>query len=70
MRCAYPPCGKDFTPKNSRGRFCSDKCRSAAWEEAHASVKRDEIRHLRALDKTTLESLWEAKAALDRYVGG
>jgi hypothetical protein len=33
-------------------------------------VKRDELRNLRALVKTTLESLWEAKAALDRYVGG
>jgi hypothetical protein len=30
VRCAY--CDGDFTPKNSRRRFCSDKCRAAAWQ--------------------------------------
>jgi hypothetical protein len=30
MRCAH--CGADFTPKNSRGRFCSTRCRCAAWQ--------------------------------------
>ena len=30
MRCAN--CGADFTPKLSRGRFCSAKCRKAAWQ--------------------------------------
>jgi ribosomal protein L24E len=28
MRCAR--CDREFAPKNSRGRFCSSKCRSAA----------------------------------------
>ena len=30
MRCDH--CEADFTPKNSRGRFCSAKCRKAAWQ--------------------------------------
>jgi hypothetical protein len=30
MRCAY--CEAEFTPKNVRGRFCSGKCRAAAWQ--------------------------------------
>jgi hypothetical protein len=30
MRCAH--CEGDFTPKNVRGRFCSAKCRAAAWQ--------------------------------------
>ena len=29
MLCGY--CDKEFTPKNSRRRFCSDRCRSADW---------------------------------------
>ena len=31
MRCAH--CEAEFTPKNVRGRFCSGRCRSAAWQE-------------------------------------
>jgi hypothetical protein len=69
MLCAYSQCRKEFTPKNSRGRFCSGRCRSAAWEEAHTSIKREEIGNLRALFNTALESLWEAKAALEKYLG-
>ncbi len=30
MRCEH--CEADFTPKNIRGRFCSAKCRKAAWQ--------------------------------------
>jgi hypothetical protein len=30
MRCAH--CEAEFTPKNVRGRFCSGKCRAAAWQ--------------------------------------
>ena len=36
MCCAH--CDGEFTPKNIRGRFCSAKCRAAAW---HA--KRDQV---------------------------
>ncbi|MFI5341961.1 MAG: hypothetical protein ACHQ7N_19255 [Candidatus Methylomirabilales bacterium] len=30
MRCEH--CEADFTPKTSRRRFCSAKCRKAAWQ--------------------------------------
>ena len=30
MRCEH--CEADFQPKNIRGRFCSAKCRKAAWQ--------------------------------------
>ena len=30
MRCEH--CEGDFAAKNSRGRFCSAKCRKAAWQ--------------------------------------
>ncbi len=26
-------CGANFEPKNSRGRFCSAKCRKADWQQ-------------------------------------
>ncbi len=29
--CAH--CGTNFSPKNSRGRFCCGKCRAAAWKK-------------------------------------
>ena len=31
MRCAY--CDAEFTPKNQRRRFCSEKYRCASWQE-------------------------------------
>jgi hypothetical protein len=31
MRCAYG--GVEFAPKNVRGRFCSARCRAAAWSQ-------------------------------------
>lgn len=30
MRCAH--CDGEFPEKTSRRRFCSDKCRTAAWQ--------------------------------------
>jgi uncharacterized protein with PIN domain len=43
MRCAH--CDADFTPKNSRGRFCSAKCRKLAWQGTrHARLARLEDR--------------------------
>ena len=30
MQCAH--CDTNFEPKTTRRRFCSDKCRSAAWQ--------------------------------------
>jgi len=26
-------CGASFTPKHPRGRYCSGRCRAAAWEK-------------------------------------
>ena len=31
MRCAH--CGAEFEAKTNRRRFCSAKCRAAAWQE-------------------------------------
>lgn len=30
MRCAF--CERDFTPKRTTGKYCSTKCRCAAWQ--------------------------------------
>jgi hypothetical protein len=32
MLCAH--CDLEFAPRNIRRRFCSSRCRSAAWQEA------------------------------------
>lgn len=42
MRCEQ--CDADFTPKHPRGRFCSAKCRKAAWgarRDAHEARLKD-----------------------------
>ncbi len=36
MRCEH--CEADFTPKNIRGRFCSAKCRKAAWQRQRKGI--------------------------------
>lgn len=36
MRCAH--CEAEFTPKNTRGRFCSSRCRSAAWQASRTAT--------------------------------
>jgi len=46
MRCEH--CEADFTPKNSRGRFCSAKCRKAAWTQR----REEREAHQRELIKT------------------
>ena len=77
-------CRADFEQRNSRRRFCSARCRAAAWQARHVRMPAAEGRALRGLLKDTvqrvsaiqrdagvmLDRLWEAKAALDRYVGG
>jgi hypothetical protein len=30
MRCTH--CETEFTPKRTTGKFCSAKCRAAAWQ--------------------------------------
>ncbi len=46
MRCAH--CEADFTPKTIRRRFCSDRCRKAAWTGAKAE---DLVRALEDVDR-------------------
>jgi hypothetical protein len=45
-KCLF--CGKDFEPKNPKGKFCSDKCkmkeaRAKIKELKFAKIKRDQI---------------------------
>ncbi len=63
-----PICGAGL--KGRQTSACSDKHRAAKSRRARVPVKAEELRNLRALVKTTLESLWEAQAKLDKYVGG
>jgi len=77
---ACPVCG---TPLHGRQESCSARCRAAKSRRARIPVRAEELRALRALLRETvervseikadatvmLESLWEATAALDRYVG-
>jgi len=64
---ACPICG---TPLRGRQQCCSGKCRAAKSRRARIPVKAEDLLAIRSLVKTTLESLWEAKAKLDRYGGG
>ncbi len=63
-----PICGVELRGRQTSA--CSDKHRAALSRRKRIPVKAEELRHLRALVTTTLESLWEAKAALHRYGGG
>ena len=60
-----PGCGKALT---GRQKCCSGKCRAALSRQRRIAVPVEELRVLRSLVKTTLETLWEAKAKLDKYV--
>jgi hypothetical protein len=43
MLCAH--CDAEFTPKNVRRRFCSAKCRAAAWQ-ANRTERENRLRGL------------------------
>ena len=43
MCCAH--CDAEFTPKRSTGKFCSARCRSAAWQ-ANRAKREDRLRGL------------------------
>lgn len=62
-----PGCGKALT---GRQRACSGRCRAILSRRKRIPVKVEDLRAIRSLVKMTLEGLWEAKATLDRYVGG
>ncbi len=36
MRCAH--CDAEFTPKRPTGKYCSPRCRSAAWQRNRADT--------------------------------
>jgi len=58
MRLACAHCDAEFTPKNLRARFCSDRCRAAAWQ----AQRRREL-------SLALEALDQAKRRLERICG-
>lgn len=37
MRCES--CGTAFEPRHPKARFCSDKCRAAAWKQGRVKVQ-------------------------------
>jgi hypothetical protein len=58
--CAH--CDQEFTPKNVRGRFCSSKCRAAAWQrKRHDELGQVEEQLTRAV--TRVRALWGSKTA-------
>jgi hypothetical protein len=38
-RCAYEPCGHEFTTTNAARKFCSDRCRMRAFQERQRLAK-------------------------------
>lgn len=50
-------CGADFVPRQVGSKFCSQKCRSDAWEAEHPRVRRQ------ALDRLLVAVLAHADAA-------
>ena len=53
MPCAH--CEAEFTPKRTTGRFCSAKCRTAAWQARR-------YRKLATIEATLERSLAEVRA--------
>ncbi len=62
-----PICGAPLTGRKTSA--CSDRCRAAKSRRARIPVKAAELREMRALLQTGLESLWEAKVRLEKYEG-
>ncbi len=67
MRCAH--CEAEFEPKRPTKKYCSTKCRCAAWEQRRVSMPAAEARAIRASLNAALETIYEAKATLERYGG-
>jgi len=69
-------CGGKFDPKNSRARFCSAKCRAAAWRRVRILAAVDGLKALRVhlaeanSDLTEIQGrLSEARVTLDGILG-
>ena len=43
MRCAH--CEAEFTPKRTTGKYCSTRCRCAAWQSNRAK-REDRLRSI------------------------
>jgi len=67
MRCTY--CGAELAAKTTRRRFCSSKCRAAAWQRARVTMPAVEAKVIRAHLTAALEAVDEAKTILERYRG-
>jgi hypothetical protein len=57
MRCAY--CDQEFEPKTTRRRFCSNRCRAAAWQR-----KREDA--LARLEENLTHALAQVQAIRER----
>ena len=63
--------GAEFQPKHPRGRFCSGRCRVAAWQRKRAAAARAPLeRILGALLARVEEAVEEAREALAGRGGG
>jgi hypothetical protein len=67
MLCAF--CEREFTPKRPTGKYCSTRCRCAAWQRRRVAMPAAEARAIRARLTTALEAVWDAKTTLERYGG-
>ncbi len=54
-------CGATFTPKHPRGRYCSGRCRVAAWEKRKAQARNERKRKVRGLLEEAIEVLGEGE---------
>lgn len=55
MRCRG--CGTEFEPKHPKGRYCSDRCRLAAWKQGKAQAQADREGRVRMLAEEILRVL-------------
>ena len=64
---ACPVCG---TPLHGRQESCSARCRAAKSRRGRVPLPVEDARDIRARLNAALDIIYQAKATLDRYVGG
>jgi len=62
-----PICG---APLHGRQKCCSGKCRAALSRRRRIPIARQDLQEIRRALVSSLEAAWEAKAELDRHLGG
>jgi predicted nucleic acid-binding Zn ribbon protein len=62
-----PICG---TPLHGREKCCSGKCRAIKSRRKRILIERKDLQEIRRALVSSLEAVWEAKATLDRHLGG